>query len=46
MPLHRVLKHPEYVEGCFGCKDVNDAMVPGNNAKNGNIPKQKVEHKK
>ena len=20
MPLHRVLKHPEYVEGCFGCK--------------------------
>lgn len=20
MPLHRVLTHPEYVEGCFGCK--------------------------
>ena len=20
MPLHRVLKHPEYIEGCFGCK--------------------------
>jgi hypothetical protein len=20
MSLHRVVKHPEYVEGCFGCK--------------------------
>lgn len=28
-----------------GCKDVNDAIVPGNNAKNGNIPSQKVMHK-
>jgi hypothetical protein len=29
-----------------GCKDVNDAIAPGNNAKNGVVPKQKVEHKK
>jgi hypothetical protein len=29
-----------------GCKDVNDAIIPGNNAKGGKIPTQKVEHKK
>ena len=28
-----------------GCKDVNDVMIPGNNAKNGYIPNQKVEHR-
>jgi len=29
MSLHRRIKHPEYVEGCFGCKASTLEMNPG-----------------
>jgi hypothetical protein len=29
MNLHQIQKHPEYVEGCFGCKVGTLSMNPG-----------------
>jgi hypothetical protein len=29
MSLHRIQKHPEYVEGCFGCKVSTLELNPG-----------------
>jgi hypothetical protein len=29
MSLHRIQKHPEYVEGCFGCKASTLDLNPG-----------------
>lgn len=29
MSLHRLRTHPEYVEGCFGCKAATLEMNPG-----------------
>lgn len=29
MNLHQIQKHPEYVEGCFGCKVGTLVMNPG-----------------
>jgi hypothetical protein len=29
MSLHRRVKHPEYVEGCFGCKASTVDLNPG-----------------
>jgi len=29
MSLHRIRKHPEFVEGCFGCKASTVDLNPG-----------------
>jgi hypothetical protein len=29
MNLHQIQKHPEYVEGCFGCKIATLQLSPG-----------------
>ena len=29
MSLHRIKKHPEFVEGCFGCKASTVDLNPG-----------------
>lgn len=41
MSLHRVKTHPEYVEGCFGCKAATLELHPGDAAHMREIPKRK-----
>jgi len=40
MNLHQIQKHPEYVEGCFGCK-VGNLQLSVGAARNDGIPTAK-----
>ena len=40
MSLHRRTKHPEYVEGCFGCK-VGDLQLSVGEARHAGVPTAK-----
>jgi hypothetical protein len=40
MTLHRIQKHPEYVEGCFGCK-IGELELSVGVANNRNLPTAK-----
>ena len=44
MNLHQIQKHPEYVEGCFGCK-VGQLQLSVGSARHDGIPSAK-EHDK
>jgi hypothetical protein len=41
MNLHQIQKHPEYVEGCFGCKVGTLVMNAGDANSNLNVPTKK-----
>ena len=41
MSLHRQRTHPEFVEGCFGCKAATLELHPGDAAHMREIPKRK-----
>lgn len=41
MSLHRRTTHPEFVEGCFGCKVSTLQMNPGDAAGSKMVPKKK-----
>ena len=44
MTLHRIQKHPEYVEGCFGCK-IGELELSVGVANNRNLPTAKQHDK-
>ena len=44
MNLHQIQKHPEYVEGCFGCK-VGNLQLSVGAARNDGIPTAKQHDK-
>lgn len=44
MSLHRQTKHPEYVEGCFGCK-VSEIQFDTGAARSDGIPTAKTHDK-
>ena len=44
MSLHRQTKHPEYVEGCFGCK-VSEIQFDTGAARSDGIPTAKAHDK-
>ena len=44
MSLHRRTKHPEYVEGCFGCK-VGDLQLSVGEARHDGVPTAKQHDK-
>jgi hypothetical protein len=41
MNLHQIQKHPEYVEGCFGCKLGTLQLSPGDAASSKNMSQKK-----
>ena len=41
MNLHRIKTHPEFVEGCFGCKIGTLQMSPGDAASNKSMSQKK-----
>jgi hypothetical protein len=41
MNLHQIQKHPEFVEGCFGCKLGTLELSPGDAAGNKNMSQKK-----
>jgi hypothetical protein len=44
MSLHRIQKHPEYVEGCFGCK-IGELEISTGAASSNGIPTAKAHDK-
>lgn len=44
MSLHRIQKHPEYVEGCFGCK-IGELELSTGAASSRGIPTAKAHDK-
>jgi hypothetical protein len=43
MNLHQIQKHPEYVEGCFGCKLGTLQLSPGDANSRASMPLRKWE---
>ena len=41
MSLHRIQTHPEFVEGCFGCKISTLQMNPGDAGRADSMPQKK-----
>ncbi len=41
MSLHQLRTHPEFVEGCFGCKAATLELHPGDAAHMREVPKRK-----
>jgi hypothetical protein len=44
MSLHRERTHPDFVEGCFGCKATTLELHPGDAAHMRTIPKKKWDN--